>query len=142
LKYFAVLGKKYSQNHNIGPRNETSIVNLELIRGDEKVQHVVYGQDYTLRAHISQPDGDLHFINLFFKLTFKKLPYIKPPYTLRGYDLTTHELKCLQRPRRRFCFQFFENSFFSDPFIKKNIYQRNNCPGLTTAYGLWYRLHE
>ena len=38
-------------------RNETSIVNLELIRNDEKVQHVVYGQDYTLRAHISQPDG-------------------------------------------------------------------------------------
>ena len=46
-----------STNKIIFFRNETSIVNLELIRNDEKVQHVVYGQDYTLRAHISQPDG-------------------------------------------------------------------------------------
>ena len=38
-------------------RNETSLVNLELRKGKNKVNHVLYGQDYTLKAHFSQPDG-------------------------------------------------------------------------------------
>lgn len=38
-------------------RNETSLVNLELIRGQDKVQQVIYGQEYKLRAYLSQPDG-------------------------------------------------------------------------------------
>ena len=33
------------------------MVNLELMDGENKVQHVVYGQDYILKAHFSQPDG-------------------------------------------------------------------------------------
>lgn len=40
-------------------RNETSLVNLELIRGQDKVQQVIYGQEYKLRAYFSQPDGEL-----------------------------------------------------------------------------------
>ena len=38
-------------------RNETSLVNLELKKGNSKVNHVLYGQGYTLKAHFSQPDG-------------------------------------------------------------------------------------
>ena len=40
-------------------RNETSLVNLELKKGNNKVNHVLYGQGYTLKAHFSQPDGKL-----------------------------------------------------------------------------------
>ena len=39
-------------------RNETSLVNLELISGQDKVQQVIYGQEYKLRAYFSQPDGN------------------------------------------------------------------------------------
>jgi len=35
------------------------LVNLELMDGENKVQHVVYGQDYILKAHFSQPDGKI-----------------------------------------------------------------------------------
>ena len=39
-------------------RNETSLVNLELLNDHgEKVQQVVYGRDYKLRAHFSRSDG-------------------------------------------------------------------------------------
>lgn len=41
-------------------RNETSLVNLELMTNeDEKVQQVIYGRDYKLRAHFSKPDGEI-----------------------------------------------------------------------------------
>jgi hypothetical protein len=32
-------------------------VNLQLLRNGEKVDQVVYGRDYTLRADMSHPDG-------------------------------------------------------------------------------------
>ncbi len=51
--YMITCGKAGFQNS----RNETSLVNLSLLRGGRKVEHVVYGQEYTLRAHMSQPDG-------------------------------------------------------------------------------------
>ncbi len=38
-------------------RNQTSLVNLQLMRKNRRVEHVVYGQEYTLRADISHPDG-------------------------------------------------------------------------------------
>ena len=38
-------------NPNFLHRNETSLVNLELMNGDEKVQQVIYGRDYKLKAH-------------------------------------------------------------------------------------------
>ena len=44
-------------NPNFLHRNETSLVNLELMNGDEKVQQVIYGRDYKLKAHFSRPDG-------------------------------------------------------------------------------------
>ena len=37
--------------------NETSLVTLELLSGNETVTNVVYGRDYKLRAHFSRPDG-------------------------------------------------------------------------------------
>jgi len=46
-------GKAGFQNRN----NETSLVTLQLLREGRKVQQVVYGREYTLKAHISQPDG-------------------------------------------------------------------------------------
>ena len=68
--YMITCGKAGFQNRN----NETSLVTLQLLREDRKVQQVVYGREYTLkyvgadprlninilmyfRAHISQPDG-------------------------------------------------------------------------------------
>lgn len=53
--YLITCGKAGFQN----TRNETSLVNLELMDGENKVQHVVYGQDYILKAHFSQPDGKI-----------------------------------------------------------------------------------
>ena len=38
-------------------RNQTSLVNLKLLRNGEKVDQVVYGKDYMLRADITHPDG-------------------------------------------------------------------------------------
>ena len=32
-------------------------MNLELLKGTNTVNHVLYGQGYTLKAHFSQPDG-------------------------------------------------------------------------------------
>jgi len=52
--YMITCGKAGFQN----TRNETSLVNLELIRGQDKVQQVIYGQEYKLRAYFSQPDGN------------------------------------------------------------------------------------
>lgn len=51
--YMITCGKAGFQNRN----NETSLVTLQLLREGRKVQQVVYGREYTLRAHISQPDG-------------------------------------------------------------------------------------
>ena len=42
-------------------RNQTSLVNLELLRNGQKVEQVVYGRNYTLRAQITHPDGKFHF---------------------------------------------------------------------------------
>ena len=38
-------------------RNQTSLVNLQLLRNEKKVDQVVYGREYILRADMSQPDG-------------------------------------------------------------------------------------
>eukprot|EP00092_Neocalanus_flemingeri_P053232 GFUD01062506.1.p1 GENE.GFUD01062506.1~~GFUD01062506.1.p1 ORF type:complete len:453 (-),score=82.59 GFUD01062506.1:645-2003(-) len=51
--YMITCGKAGFQNRN----NETSLVTLQLLREGRKVQQVVYGREYTLKAHISQPDG-------------------------------------------------------------------------------------
>lgn len=51
--YMITCGKAGFQNS----RNETSLVNLEVIRGQDKVQQVIYGQEYKLRAYFSQSDG-------------------------------------------------------------------------------------
>jgi hypothetical protein len=51
--YMITCGRAGFQNNN----NETSLVTLQLLREGRKVQQVVYGRDYTLMAHISQPDG-------------------------------------------------------------------------------------
>jgi hypothetical protein len=39
-------------------RNETSLVNLQLLRNEQKVEQVVYGREYTLRADITDHDGE------------------------------------------------------------------------------------
>ena len=39
--------------------NKTSLVTLELLREGRKVEQVVYGREYKLRAHISQYDGSV-----------------------------------------------------------------------------------
>ena len=39
--------------------NKTSLVTLELLRDGRKVEQVVYGREYKLRAHISQYDGSV-----------------------------------------------------------------------------------
>ncbi len=71
--YMITCGRAGFQNS----RNETSLVHLRLLRpkyGEEeeeeeddeekrKVEHVVYGQRYTLRADISQPDGKKTYFN-------------------------------------------------------------------------------
>ena len=52
-------------------------MNLQLLRNDKKVDQVVYGREYVLRADISQPDGESimlqhgqlliwHLVNFFF----------------------------------------------------------------------------
>ena len=46
------------QGCNFFSRNQTSLVNLQLLRNDKKVDQVVYGREYVLRADISQPDGE------------------------------------------------------------------------------------
>ncbi|XP_023343014.1 uncharacterized protein LOC111712591 isoform X2 [Eurytemora carolleeae] len=51
--YIITCGKAGFQNTH----NETSLVTLQLLREGRKVQQVVYGREYMLRAHISQPDG-------------------------------------------------------------------------------------
>lgn len=51
--YIITCGKAGFQNTH----NQTSLVNLQLLRDGKKVQQVVYGREYTLRAHISKPDG-------------------------------------------------------------------------------------
>ncbi len=72
--YMITCGRAGFQNS----RNETSLVHLRLLRpkyGEEeeeeeddeekrKVEHVVYGQRYTLRADISQPDGKKNYSNV------------------------------------------------------------------------------
>jgi len=50
--YMITCGKAGFQNS----RNETSLVNLQLLRNEQKVEQVVYGREYTLRADI----GDDH----------------------------------------------------------------------------------
>lgn len=45
-------------------RNQTSIVNLQLLRTGKKVEQVVYGREYTLRADITHPDGNLSHSSL------------------------------------------------------------------------------
>ena len=81
--YMITCGRAGFQNS----RNETSLVHLRLLRpkyGEEeeeeeddeekrKVEHVVYGQRYTLRADISQPDGKKNHFNVHaHKLVSKK----------------------------------------------------------------------
>jgi len=51
--YMITCGKAGFQNLN----NKTSLVTLQLLREGRKVQQVVYGREYTLRAHISHYDG-------------------------------------------------------------------------------------
>lgn len=51
--YMITCGKAGFQN----TRNQTSLVNLQLLRNNKKVEQVVYGREYTLRADISHPDG-------------------------------------------------------------------------------------
>jgi predicted nucleic-acid-binding Zn-ribbon protein len=51
--YMITCGRAGFQNTN----NDTSLVTLQLLREGRKVQQVVYGRDYSLKAHISQPDG-------------------------------------------------------------------------------------
>lgn len=43
-------------------RNETSLVSLKVLEKGKKLQEVVYGHSYTLRADISRPDGKLRYI--------------------------------------------------------------------------------
>ncbi len=38
-------------------RNQTSLVNLKLLRNGKKVEQVVYGREYKLIADITHPDG-------------------------------------------------------------------------------------
>lgn len=51
--YMITCGKAGFQNS----RNETSLVNLQLLRNEKKVEQVVYGREYTLRADITDHDG-------------------------------------------------------------------------------------
>merc|ERR1719266_3071085 len=51
--YMITCGKAGFQNQE----NKTSLVSLELMREGRKVQQVVYGREYMLRAHISHYDG-------------------------------------------------------------------------------------
>jgi len=52
--YMITCGKAGFQN----TRNETSLVNLELTSDDgQRVDQVIYGRNYKLRAHFSKPDG-------------------------------------------------------------------------------------
>jgi len=51
--YMITCGKAGFQNLN----NKTSLVTLQLLREGRKVQQVVYGREYMLRAHISHYDG-------------------------------------------------------------------------------------
>jgi len=51
--YMITCGKAGFQNLN----NKTSLVTLQLLREGRKVQQVVYGGEYMLRAHISHYDG-------------------------------------------------------------------------------------
>jgi len=51
--YIITCGKAGFQNTH----NQTSHVTLQLLRDGKKVQQVVYGREYMLRAHITKPDG-------------------------------------------------------------------------------------
>ncbi|XP_059095844.1 uncharacterized protein LOC131890504 [Tigriopus californicus] len=55
--YMITCGKAGFQN----TRNETSVVNLELMDSvhDKAVDQVTYGRPYRIRAHFSRPDGTL-----------------------------------------------------------------------------------
>eukprot|EP00095_Tigriopus_kingsejongensis_P005838 maker-scaffold425_size175135-snap-gene-0.49 protein:Tk05838 transcript:maker-scaffold425_size175135-snap-gene-0.49-mRNA-1 annotation:"PREDICTED: uncharacterized protein LOC101740299" len=53
--YMITCGKAGFQNS----RNQTSLVNLQLLQKTKKVEHVVYGREYTLRADITHPDVGL-----------------------------------------------------------------------------------
>jgi len=51
--YMITCGKAGFQN----TRNQTSLVNLQLLTNNKKVEQVVYGREYTLRADITHADG-------------------------------------------------------------------------------------
>jgi len=57
--YMITCGKAGFQN----TRNQTSLVNLQLLRNNKKVEQVVYGREYTLRADITHPDDKIEVIN-------------------------------------------------------------------------------
>ena len=57
LKGFLLEMSLNSLTARLPSRNQTSLVNLKLLRNGEKVDQVVYGKDYVLRADISHPDG-------------------------------------------------------------------------------------
>lgn len=52
--YVITCGKAGFKNSN----NQTSLVSLKLQDGSKRVNEVVYGRSYTLRADISRPDGE------------------------------------------------------------------------------------
>ena len=56
-------------------RNETSLVNLQLLRNNKKVEQVVYGREYTLRADITDHDGKCR--TSFIKLNVFKIYVIQ-----------------------------------------------------------------
>ena len=65
-KYCEIVLKHYELQLCFIFRNETSMVNLQLLRkdtngNDRKVDQVVYGREYTLRADISHADGKMFF---------------------------------------------------------------------------------
>lgn len=51
--YVITCGKSGFKNS----KNEMSLVSLKVLENDKRVQEVVYGHSYTLRAEISRPDG-------------------------------------------------------------------------------------
>ncbi len=54
-----------------------SVVSLKMLENEKRVQEVVYGHQYTLRAEISKPDGKL---TLHFKpWKERKKPSFLPP---------------------------------------------------------------
>ena len=43
-------------------------MNLQLLRNNKKVEQVVYGREYTLRADITHPDGK-NYLLIFFSIS-------------------------------------------------------------------------